>query len=63
MTNNQKLAGVFIAVPLSLVLTLSLSKKLNLWSFLAVFPIGFAVGVFADAAAMRADEEYGQDQD
>jgi hypothetical protein len=63
MTRNQKLAGVFIAVPLSLVLTLSLAKKLNFWSFLAVFPISFAVGVFADACAVRADEEYGQDQD
>jgi hypothetical protein len=63
MTKNQKLATVFIAVPLSMLLTLSLTKKLNLWSFLAVFPIGFAVGVFADACAVRADEEYGQDQD
>ena len=63
MTKNQKLATVFIAVPLSLVLALSLTKKLNLWNFLVVFPISFAVGVFTDACAVRADQEYDQDQD
>jgi hypothetical protein len=60
MTKNQQLATVFIGIPLSAVLSLSLSRKLHLWSFLAVVPVSVAVGAFADAAAERADEEYGE---
>jgi hypothetical protein len=63
MTRNERLATVFIGVPLSVVLTLALTRKIQERALIAVIPIGFALGVFTDAAAVRADEEYGQDQD